>query len=71
VTGNPVGAALPAFTTHSARAGVTLLQNARLVPRFTISIDNLTDALYAEASNVSFFRPEPRRRVTLQSSLSF
>jgi outer membrane receptor protein involved in Fe transport len=71
LTGNPVGAALPAFTTHSARAGVTLLQNARLVPRFTISIDNLTDALYAEASNVSFFRPEPRRRVTLQSSLSF
>jgi hypothetical protein len=28
-----------------------------------VALMNLTDELYAESSNVSFFRPEPRRQV--------
>jgi outer membrane receptor protein involved in Fe transport len=69
--GNPAGDVLPAFTVHAARAGFSLFSAARFVPSFTIAIENLTDELYAEASNVSFFRPEPRRRVTVQTSLTF
>ncbi len=68
---NPVGSVLPSFTVHAARAGITLFRNANVVPRLTIAVENLTDVLYAEAANVSFFRPEPRRRVTLQTSVSF
>jgi outer membrane receptor protein involved in Fe transport len=69
--GNPAGDVLPAFTVHTARAGFSPFRGERFVPSFTIAVENLTNELYAEASNVSFFRPEPRRRVTLQTSLSF
>jgi outer membrane receptor protein involved in Fe transport len=69
--GNPAGDVLPAFTVHTARAGFSPFRGDRFVPSFTIAVENLTNELYAEASNVSFFRPEPRRRVTVQTSLSF
>ncbi|MCI0433765.1 MAG: TonB-dependent receptor [Gemmatimonadetes bacterium] len=68
---NPVGDVLPSFTTQAVRGGFTLDRRAPVVPRLTIGIDNLTNELYAEASNVSFFRPEPRRRITLGLEASF
>ena len=37
----------------------------------TVSVNNLTNALYAEAANSSFFRPEPRRNVSLALATSF
>jgi len=58
---NPVGENLPAFTVHSVRAGTRLPQFFGLDQRVGASVENLTDELYAEFSNVSFFRPEPRR----------
>lgn len=58
---NPVGESLPSFTVHSIRAGARLPQFFGLDQRVGASVENLTDELYAEFANVSFFRPEPRR----------
>jgi outer membrane receptor protein involved in Fe transport len=58
---NPVGESLPSFTVHSIRAGARLPQFFGLDQRLGASVENLTDELYAEFANVSFFRPEPRR----------
>jgi len=58
---NPVGESLPSFTVHSIRAGARLPQFFGLDQRVGASVENLTDELYAEFANISFFRPEPRR----------
>lgn len=68
---NPLGEVLPSFTTHALRGGVTLPRVGTATPRFGVSIENLTDELYAEATNASFFRPEPRRKLTLSMDVSF
>ena len=65
--GEPTPAAgdtLPAFTIHSLGGGVVLFQHGSQEHSLTFAIDNLTDELYAEFSNVSFFRPEPGRHYT-------
>ncbi len=71
LTENPVGDVLPAFTTHAIRGGATLFRRGATTQRVTFGIENLTNRLYAEASNVSFFRPEPRRRLTIGLEASF
>jgi outer membrane receptor protein involved in Fe transport len=58
---NPVGESLPSFLVHSVRAGARLPRVFGLDQRFGASVENLTNELYAEFANVSFFRPEPRR----------
>jgi hemoglobin/transferrin/lactoferrin receptor protein len=68
---NPVGDVLPAFTVHHVRLGVTVLRRAGHSHRIGIMVNNLTNELYAESSNASFFRPEPRRGVTLTYDLVF
>lgn len=68
---NPVGATLPAFTVHNARAGVTVFRRGLHTQRIGVAVLNLTDALYAEFTNVSFFRPEARRRVVLTYDVTF
>jgi outer membrane receptor protein involved in Fe transport len=42
-----------------------------MVHRVHLALTNLTDELYAEASNASFFRPEPKRNLTLTYEVSF
>jgi len=71
IPGNPVGAVLPGFTTMSVRAGATVFRRGIMAHRVTVGVRNLTNALYAEFSNVSFFRPEPRRSVVLTYDLTF
>ncbi len=66
-----VGWVLPAFTVHNARAAVNLWRRGSLQHRIGIALNNITDELYAEFSNASFFRPEARRGVTLTYDLSF
>lgn len=66
-----VGLVLPAFTVHNARAGVMLFQRGLHRHRIGLAVTNIGDALYAEFSNASFFRPEARRGVTLTYDLSF
>ncbi len=64
---SPVGPVIPAFTVHFARAGVRLLRRYSL----TVGVENLTNRLYAEAPNVAFFRPEPRRNLILSVRSEF
>ncbi len=68
---NPLGDVLPSFTTHALRGGVTVLKRAGTTQRLGIAVENLTNTLYAEFSNASFFRPEPRRRVTFNWEVAF
>ena len=70
-TGNPVGTEVPAFTIHGVRGGVRLIQTGRLTHGLSIGISNLTNELYAETANASFFRPEPKRNVTLSWEVAF
>ena len=62
---SPIGTTLPAFTVHSLRGRLRLLDRAGLRNSLGFAVENLTNELYAEASNASFFRPEPRRSATL------
>jgi hemoglobin/transferrin/lactoferrin receptor protein len=58
---------IPAFTVHALRGGIVLHQGVHLA----IAVENLTNVLYAEATNVGFFRPEPRRHITLDVAWEF
>ena len=68
---NPIGEFIPGFTIHTIRAGVNLFRNSRLPQTVAVTLGNLTDELYAEFSNSSFFRPAPRRYITLTWSVRF
>ncbi len=71
LTGNPLGAILPSFSVHGVRAGFGPWRDDGISARVTISVENLTDALYAEFANASFFRPEPGRHLRLSVELPF
>jgi hemoglobin/transferrin/lactoferrin receptor protein len=66
-----VGWVLPAFTVHNARAAINLRRLGSYTHRIGIAVNNITDALFAEFSNASFFRPEARRGVTLTYDIAF
>ena len=68
---NPVGATLPAFLVQSLRAGVVFARTGTQTHRIGLGVTNLTNALYAEFANVSFFRPEPGRSVFLTYGVTF
>jgi hypothetical protein len=50
---------------------VVVARNGTRTQRLGIGITNLSNALYAEFSNVSFFRPEPGRSVFLTYNVTF
>jgi hemoglobin/transferrin/lactoferrin receptor protein len=68
---NPVGATLPGFVVHHARAGVTLFRRGLHTQRLGLAVLNVTDALYAEFTNVSFFRPETGRSLLVTYDVTF
>ena len=68
---NVVGETLPAFTVHDVRAGVRVLRLGRTEHHLRLGVENLTNELYAEFSNATFFRPEARRHLTLGWTTSF
>jgi hemoglobin/transferrin/lactoferrin receptor protein len=68
---SPIGTELPAFSVHSARASARLLTTGRLTHSLSIAVRNLTNRLYAESANTSFFRPEPGRNVSVTWSTGF
>jgi outer membrane receptor protein involved in Fe transport len=68
---SPIGNALPAFTVHSLRGNVLLFDRGGIRNVLGVSVENLTDELYAEFSNAAFFRPEPRRSVNLSWTTEF
>jgi outer membrane receptor protein involved in Fe transport len=67
----PVGTELPAFTVHALAAGVRLLERAGVAHDLQVTVENLSDELYAEFSNATFFRPEPGRNVKASYRVSF
>lgn len=68
---NPIGDIIPGFTVHSLSAGITLFKNSAFPQQLGIIISNLTNELYSEFSNASFFRPAPRRQIILTWSTRF
>jgi hemoglobin/transferrin/lactoferrin receptor protein len=64
---SPVGDLIPAFTVHAVRGGVRLFRGQRL----GIAVENLGNSLYAEPTNVAFFRPEPKRNPVLTWTAEF
>ncbi len=67
----PIGDRLPAFTVHSLGAGVLLFERGRQSHALTVQLANLTDELYAEFSNATFFRPEAGRNVSASYRVRF
>jgi len=70
-SGNPLGAILPSFTVHGLRGGVRLVRTGSLTHGLTLAVTNLTNELYAETANASFFRPEPKRAFTVSWDVTF
>ncbi len=66
-----VGLVLPAFTIHTLGAGVRLFETPSQSHDLTLIVDNLTDELYAEFSNATFFRPQPGRTYSVSYRMSF
>ncbi len=64
------GGELPSFTVHALRGGINL-KTGRVQHRVAVGVDNLWDKLYAEFSNASFFRPQPRRTVYANLTVAF
>jgi outer membrane receptor protein involved in Fe transport len=62
---------LPSFTIHSLAGGLRLSATGRVEHSVAVAIDNLTDELYAEFSNATFFRPQPGRSLTASYRLRF
>ena len=67
----PLGEVLPSFTVHRLAGGLTLFDNDSQEHRLGLVIDNVTDELYAEFSNATFFRPQPERNFIFTYDLSF
>lgn len=68
---SPVGTELPSFVVQTARAGVRLFSIGRFSHTLDVVVNNLTNRLYAESANVSFFRPEPGRSVSVAWTVGF
>ena len=68
---NPLGDVIPGFVVQNLRAGVRLFQAGGTTHQITVALRNLTNELYAESSNASFFRPEPKRNLALSYSFTF
>jgi len=68
---SPVGDVLPAFTVHELRAEAALFDRGRNRTSLVVRVNNLTNELYAEFANASFFRPEPRRNVSTAIVVGF
>jgi hemoglobin/transferrin/lactoferrin receptor protein len=69
--GNPLGTVLPSFRVQNVRAGVRLMEMGGVTHGLVMAVTNITNELYAETANASFFRPEPRRNVTITWNVSF
>lgn len=67
----PVGSTLPSFTVHGIGAGARLFQYGGFANEVTVWVENLTDELYAEFSNATFFRPEPGRTAKISYRVTF
>ena len=65
----PLGEVLPSFTVHTLAGAVTVWENASWSHSLGLIVNNVTDELYAEFSNATFFRPEAKRNFVATYSL--
>lgn len=68
---SPIGPILPAFTVHSVRGSAKLFKTGSVSHSLNFAVNNLTNRLYAEFSNASFFRPEPKRSAAVSWTTTF
>ena len=71
--GDPIplaGPTLPSFTVHGLGAFADLGAVGRVQHRLGLQIENLSDELYAEFTNIASFRPQPKRNFVLTYRLS-
>ncbi|MGE5340178.1 MAG: TonB-dependent receptor plug domain-containing protein [Candidatus Omnitrophota bacterium] len=68
---NPIGDIIPGFNVHTVSAGITLFKNTSYPQQVGIIVGNLTNTLYSEFSNSSFFRPQPKRYIVLTWNARF
>ncbi len=66
-----VGSPVPSFTVFDARGGARLFRAGRTDHSVSLTVANLGNKLYSEASNTSFFRPAPGRNVMLSYRMDF
>ena len=59
------------FTLHGLSAFVELDSSQQVSHQIGLAIQNLTDELYAEFTNISQFRPQPKRNFVLTYRLRF
>lgn len=71
VLASPIGDVLPSFTVMHARAGVKLFETGQTSHSLVLGVENVTDQLYAEFSNATFFRPAPKRTLLVSWATSF
>jgi outer membrane receptor protein involved in Fe transport len=71
LAGSPIGPVLPAFTVQDVRGGVRLFRAAGTTNELTFAVTNVANVLYAEFSNASFFRPEPKRSLAVAWTTGF
>jgi outer membrane receptor protein involved in Fe transport len=68
---NPLGEVIPSYHVMNLRGGVRLFEVFGVTHGLNLAVTNLTDVLYAETSNASFFRPEPGRNISLTYEVVF
>jgi len=66
-----VGYVLPSFNVHNVRGGLRIARIGRTSHYITASVENFTNELYAEFSNATFFRPQPRRTLLVGWTSTF
>jgi outer membrane receptor protein involved in Fe transport len=71
VCGTEPDCAIPSFTVMNLRAGVRVFDMGRTSSSLIVGIENLTNELYAEVSNSSFFRPAAERTFLVSWVTSF
>jgi len=67
----PLGEILPSFTIHTLAGGYTFFENDSQRHNLGLIVENASDELYAEFSNATFFRPQPKRSFILTYDLRF
>jgi len=68
---NPLGSTLPGFTVQDLRFGGRVAEVGGTTHSLLFLVNNLTDELYAETTNASFFRPEAERGLTVTYQVGF
>jgi outer membrane receptor protein involved in Fe transport len=69
--GDGTDCTIPAFTVMHLRGGIRLFNYGMTSHNLMIGVENLTNELYAEFSNASFFRPNPKRTFVISWVTSF